>query len=104
MNQNGAGNRAGASGGRRSGIQNIYPGARSFIRAWLRLDLVTSFSVYPPRLLFVVGVILAACGVLFGMLLLGLRLANGPGCDADGTLTGLGVVSACVVDACGTLP
>jgi undecaprenyl-phosphate 4-deoxy-4-formamido-L-arabinose transferase len=58
----------------------------------LQLDLVTSFSVYPLRLLFVVGIILAACGVLFGMLLLGLRLAHGPEWAADGTLTVLGVL------------
>ncbi len=58
----------------------------------LQLDLVTSFSVHPLRLLFLVGVVLAAAGVLFGCLLLGLRLANGPAWAADGTLTVLGIM------------
>ena len=58
----------------------------------LQLDLVTSFSVHPLRLLFLVGVVLAAAGVLFGCLLLALRLANGPAWAADGTLTVLGIM------------
>ncbi len=57
----------------------------------LQLDLITSFSVYPLRLLFFVGSFLAICGVLFGALLLVLRLAHGPEWAADGTLTVLGI-------------
>jgi undecaprenyl-phosphate 4-deoxy-4-formamido-L-arabinose transferase len=58
----------------------------------LQLDLITSFSVYPLRLLFMIGMLLAACGVLFGVLLLVLRLANGPAWANDGTLTVMGVL------------
>jgi undecaprenyl-phosphate 4-deoxy-4-formamido-L-arabinose transferase len=58
----------------------------------LQLDLVTSFSVYPLRLLFLVGSLLAIAGVLFGSLLLGMRLANGPAWANDGTLTVLGIL------------
>jgi len=57
----------------------------------LQLDLITSFSVVPLRLLFFIGSFLAICGVLFGILLLVLRLAHGPEWAADGTLTVLGV-------------
>lgn len=58
----------------------------------LQLDLVASFSVHPLRLLFWVGILLAVLGVLFGCLLLVLRLANGPDWAVNGTFTVLGVM------------
>jgi undecaprenyl-phosphate 4-deoxy-4-formamido-L-arabinose transferase len=58
----------------------------------LQLDLITSFSVSPLRLLFVVGVVLAIVGTLFGLLLLVLRFLYGAAWAADGTLTVLGIL------------
>lgn len=58
----------------------------------LHLDLVTSFSVQPLRLLFGLGMVLAALGVGCGVLLLVLRILLGPDWANHGTLTVLGVV------------
>jgi len=53
----------------------------------LQLDLVTSFSVAPLRLLFVLGSVIAALGMLFGALLLVLRLLQGPEWAVSGVFT-----------------
>jgi len=53
----------------------------------LQLDLVTSFSVAPLRMLFLLGSIIAALGMLFGLLLLVLRLVQGPEWAASGVFT-----------------
>jgi undecaprenyl-phosphate 4-deoxy-4-formamido-L-arabinose transferase len=58
----------------------------------LQLDLITSFSVYPLRLLFLVGTVLAACGIFLGTLLLVMRFCYGAHWAADGTLTVLGIL------------
>ena len=58
----------------------------------LQLDLVTSFSVYPLRLLFLVGTLLAVCGIFLGSLLLVLRFWYGAQWAADGALTVLGIL------------
>jgi undecaprenyl-phosphate 4-deoxy-4-formamido-L-arabinose transferase len=58
----------------------------------LQLDLVTSFSVYPLRLLFLVGTLLAVCGIALGTLMLLMRLLYGSAWAADGTLTVLGIL------------
>lgn len=58
----------------------------------LQLDLITSFSVYPLRLLFSVGVILALSGIALGTLLLVMRFIYGAAWAADGTLTVLGIL------------
>lgn len=59
----------------------------------LQLDLITSFSVYPLRMLFLVGTVLALLGVSLGVLILVLRLVYGAGWAAQGTLTVLGILS-----------
>ncbi|MCA8961425.1 MAG: glycosyltransferase [Planctomycetes bacterium] len=59
----------------------------------LQLDLVTSLSVRPLRLLTVVGLLLAAGGLTLGFLLISLRLAFGVNWANEGTLTILGIVS-----------
>jgi undecaprenyl-phosphate 4-deoxy-4-formamido-L-arabinose transferase len=53
----------------------------------LHLDLMTCFSLAPLRLLFSVGSIVAAAGILFGVLLLVLRLVQGPEWAAFGVFT-----------------
>lgn len=53
----------------------------------LHLDLVTGFSLAPLRLLFGAGVLIAAAGILFGLVLLALRLLQGPGWAAQGVFT-----------------
>jgi undecaprenyl-phosphate 4-deoxy-4-formamido-L-arabinose transferase len=53
----------------------------------LQLDLVTSFSLSPLRVLFAAGMGIACVGVLFGLLLLALRLLRGPGWAAEGVFT-----------------
>lgn len=53
----------------------------------LQLDLVTSFSIAPLRTLFVVGTGIAALGVCFGALLLGLRLLLGAEWAGGGVFT-----------------
>ena len=58
----------------------------------LQLDLITSFSVYPLRLLFSVGVLLAVSGIALGTLLLVMRFIYGAAWAADGTLTVLGIL------------
>ena len=53
----------------------------------LQLDLLTSFSIAPLRLLFLLGSAVAAIGMLFGALLLGMRLAFGPAWAVSGVFT-----------------
>jgi undecaprenyl-phosphate 4-deoxy-4-formamido-L-arabinose transferase len=54
---------------------------------WLHLDLATGFSVGPLRFLMGLGALIAGFGVLFGLLLLILRLTQGPGWAAEGVFT-----------------
>jgi undecaprenyl-phosphate 4-deoxy-4-formamido-L-arabinose transferase len=58
----------------------------------LQLDLITSFSVQPLRLLFTCGMGLAAIGFLIGLTILVLRLIYGDSWSNQGTLTVLGVL------------
>lgn len=53
----------------------------------LQLDLLASFSVAPLRLLFVLGIGIAATGIGFGFLLLAMRLFHGPEWAAEGVFT-----------------
>lgn len=53
----------------------------------LHLDLVTGFSLAPLRILFGAGALIAGAGVLFGVLLLVMRLIEGPEWAAQGTFT-----------------
>jgi len=53
----------------------------------LQLDLLTSFSVAPLRLLFVLGMAIAAAGLGFGAFLLGMRLLLGSEWAAEGVFT-----------------
>ena len=53
----------------------------------LNLDLMTGFSLEPLRLLFSVGVFVAAAGVLFGVFLLVMRILRGPDWAAAGVFT-----------------
>jgi len=53
----------------------------------LHLDLVTGFSLAPLRLLFGAGAIIAGAGILFGALLLILRLVQGSKWSGEGTFT-----------------
>jgi len=58
----------------------------------LQLDLVTSFSVYPLRLLFRVGMVFAASGIGLGILIILMRLIRGDSWANQGTLTLLGAL------------
>jgi undecaprenyl-phosphate 4-deoxy-4-formamido-L-arabinose transferase len=53
----------------------------------LHLDLMTGFSLAPLRLLFSVGLVVAAAGILFGVALLVMRLVQGPEWAAFGVFT-----------------
>jgi undecaprenyl-phosphate 4-deoxy-4-formamido-L-arabinose transferase len=53
----------------------------------LQLDLMTSFSLAPIRILFTLGALVATLGMSFGLLLLVLRLVHGPEWAAEGTFT-----------------
>jgi len=53
----------------------------------LQLDLVASFSVVPLRLLFVLGLGIAAAGIGFGVFLLVMRLLLGAAWAAEGVFT-----------------
>jgi len=53
----------------------------------LQLDLLASFSVVPLRLLFVLGIGIAAAGVGFGLFLLAMRLFLGSEWAAEGVFT-----------------
>jgi undecaprenyl-phosphate 4-deoxy-4-formamido-L-arabinose transferase len=53
----------------------------------LQLDLLTSFSIAPLRLLFVLGSAIAVVGTLFGATLLVLRLLYGPAWAVSGVFT-----------------
>jgi undecaprenyl-phosphate 4-deoxy-4-formamido-L-arabinose transferase len=53
----------------------------------LHLDLVTSLSVSPLRLLFLAGIAVASLGILFGVALLVLRLWFGATWAAEGVFT-----------------
>ncbi len=53
----------------------------------LQFDLLTSMTTFPLRILSVVGCIISALGVGFGILLLVLRIVNGPEWAVDGVFT-----------------
>jgi undecaprenyl-phosphate 4-deoxy-4-formamido-L-arabinose transferase len=53
----------------------------------LHLDLMTGFSLAPLRLLFGAGAVVAGAGILFGVVLLVLRIAYGPEWAEQGTFT-----------------
>jgi len=53
----------------------------------LMFDLMTTMTTAPLRLLTVVGGILSACGVAFGVLLLGLRIYHGADWAGGGVFT-----------------
>lgn len=53
----------------------------------LLLDLLTGFSMLPLRVLSVIGLVLAGCGIAFGLLLLILRLLFGPEWAEGGVFT-----------------
>ncbi len=53
----------------------------------LQLDLVTSFSIAPLRMLFVLGWIIACLGIGFGIFLMIGRFIEGPGWTAGGVFT-----------------
>ena len=60
----------------------------SFLRLLrLHLDLMTGFSLAPLRFLIGAGAVVAAAGILFGLLLLVLRLVHGPAWAAEGVFT-----------------
>lgn len=50
----------------------------------LQFDLLTSMTTAPLRLLTFIGLLIAASGILFGFLLLALRLIKGPEWGVDG--------------------
>ena len=56
----------------------------------LQLDLITSFSVYPLRLLFGLGMGIAALGLVLGLILIIGRVIGGDSWSNNGTLTVLG--------------
>jgi undecaprenyl-phosphate 4-deoxy-4-formamido-L-arabinose transferase len=53
----------------------------------LQFDLLTSMSTLPLRILSVVGVIISALGIGFGVFLFVMRLVHGPGWAAEGVFT-----------------
>lgn len=53
----------------------------------LQLDLVTSFSIVPLRLLFTLGWLIACAGLGFGVFLIVMRLVYGPEWAAQGVFT-----------------
>ena len=53
----------------------------------LQFDLLTSMTTFPIRLLSLLGVVIAAIGIGFGLLLLVLRLIHGPEWAAEGVFT-----------------
>jgi len=67
------------------------PAGNSKYRFWrlvnLQFDLLTSMTTFPLRLLTVVGGLISAAGIGFGLLLLILRLALGPHWAVEGTFT-----------------
>jgi undecaprenyl-phosphate 4-deoxy-4-formamido-L-arabinose transferase len=53
----------------------------------LQFDLLTSMSTFPLRLLSLLGVVIAAFGIGFGILLLVMRIIHGPDWAAEGVFT-----------------
>ena len=53
----------------------------------LQFDLLTSMSTLPLRILSVVGVMISALGIGFGVFLFVMRLIHGPGWAAEGVFT-----------------
>ncbi len=53
----------------------------------LQLDLMTGFSMWPLRILFFVGTVIAIAGVLLGVLLVAMRIMLGSGWAAEGVFT-----------------
>jgi undecaprenyl-phosphate 4-deoxy-4-formamido-L-arabinose transferase len=58
----------------------------------LQFDLLTSMTTFPLRLLSIGGVISAALGIGFGVLILGLRLAFGAQWSGEGVFTLLAIL------------
>jgi undecaprenyl-phosphate 4-deoxy-4-formamido-L-arabinose transferase len=60
----------------------------SFIKLLsLQLDLMTGFSMWPLRIMFAVGTIIATIGLLLAIILLAMRLIYGPDWAAEGVFT-----------------
>jgi undecaprenyl-phosphate 4-deoxy-4-formamido-L-arabinose transferase len=53
----------------------------------LQFDLMTSMTTFPLRMLSVIGVVVAAIGIGFGLMLLVMRLVQGPEWAAQGVFT-----------------
>jgi undecaprenyl-phosphate 4-deoxy-4-formamido-L-arabinose transferase len=53
----------------------------------LQFDLLTSFSEFPLRVLMYTGTVMAFLGVAFGVFLVAMRIAYGPGWAAQGIFT-----------------
>jgi undecaprenyl-phosphate 4-deoxy-4-formamido-L-arabinose transferase len=53
----------------------------------LEFDLITSFSIWPLRLMMLLGIIISFCGISFGMFLLVMRLIMGSEWAAYGVFT-----------------
>ncbi len=53
----------------------------------LQLDLMTGFSMWPLRILFLVGSLMALAGLLAALVIIVLRLYYGPGWAAQGVFT-----------------
>jgi undecaprenyl-phosphate 4-deoxy-4-formamido-L-arabinose transferase len=72
----------------------------------LQLDLMTGFSMWPLRILFFVGSLIAILGIALAALILILRLYYGPGWAAEGVFTlfsGLFFLVGCQFFALGLL-
>lgn len=68
----------------RAGGQSKY----SIIRLLsLQLDLMTGFSMWPLRILFFAGSIIALLGIVLAMFIMVMRLYHGPGWAAQGVFT-----------------
>ena len=53
----------------------------------LQFDLLTSMTTFPLRLLSIMGVMVAACGIGLGLFILKMRIVLGPGWAVDGVFT-----------------
>jgi undecaprenyl-phosphate 4-deoxy-4-formamido-L-arabinose transferase len=53
----------------------------------LQFDLMTSMTTFPLRMLSIIGVVVAALGIGFGLMLLVMRLVQGPDWAAQGVFT-----------------
>jgi undecaprenyl-phosphate 4-deoxy-4-formamido-L-arabinose transferase len=53
----------------------------------LEFDLITSFSIWPLRMMMLLGLLISVCGILFGAFLLIMRLIMGPEWAVSGVFT-----------------